>query len=162
MSERVCPVCLEATEDMIVLFCTHVIHEDCARGLIDKRCPVCRGDAIWPDSIKKDIEENIYRRKEELINEETHLLRREYIEIGSIISSFDEFALAISYLEDHGVPEHFIPENLAINSQFRPDIGVIFADVVTRAMLRMAVETESSDEESSDEESSDEESSDKH
>ena len=160
MSERDCPICLESTEDLIVLCCTHVIHEDCAKGLIDYRCPVCRGVVTWPEHIKKDIKENIGRRTECLVEEEEMSLRGEYIEMARsndnfLIDLLDEFLLAINYLEGLNVSRRFIPDDVIISSQFPPEMGFVFANVVIRAAANMSAEIDSSDGEySSDEENS--------
>ena len=53
-----CPICLENSASMLILNCSHQIHEECCSGLIRLDCPICKESVKWPENIRKQIEKN--------------------------------------------------------------------------------------------------------
>lgn len=147
-----CPICF-ATESkgMLILSCLHRIHSECAEGLTDTQCPMCRKEVInWPKSLLAKIKENAEDRKQELIDEDTqHIREQERLIREMTIPHMTlllqpppriEIISALLYLREQGIPMSYIPQNVRItrtrgHPNFQP--GVLFTAIIGQVIERM-------------------------
>jgi hypothetical protein len=124
-----CPICLGNEEQMLILSCLHRIHRECAEGLKDSLCPICRKDVSnWPEDLLEKISKNEKDRQEQLTNEETQHLQEQEEQFRSILSHLTmflqpppqiEIASAFQFLRGLGIPHRYVPERISnISKEF--------------------------------------------
>lgn len=127
-----CPICLDTNVNgMFKLSCGHYIHEECAEGLCDMICPLCRTEIKnFPKSIQSIVSKNKILRREEMIQEAEEDILRERQEINVE----REIEIARNLLIRAGVPENIIP-TLEINlGNFPLTRGVVFRLIITSTL----------------------------
>jgi len=127
-----CPICLDDDiKGMFKLSCGHHIHEECAKGLCDIICPLCRKEINnFPKPIQLIVLKNKMSRREEMIQEaeEAILHEREEVNIER------EIEIARSLLIRAGVPENIIPTLEIDLGNFPLTRGVVFRLIITNAL----------------------------
>ena len=163
---KVCPICWDEG-NTFSLSCHHHIHIECARGLTDVCCPICRSAVTnWPSELKDKISDNQQLRREEIEEEERQEIIGQFQSGTQMTLVFNpppqvEIAAAQQYLAEKGIPSCYVPTRVNIRSPIghpRPPVGVLFAAIVGQAIERAAMELEmynDSDSESSDSDSDD-------
>lgn len=105
---RSCPICLEdfssfELADIFVGECKHPLHVQCASGLTEKTCPMCRSHLIFPESISKSIRDNIRQHQGEVEEDDRlMILSTSTSLISGFIPPFQDY-LAGMYLSSIGV-----------------------------------------------------------
>ena len=103
-----CPICLEdfsssEPSNIFVGGCKHPIHVQCASGLTEKKCPMCRSELIFPESISKSIKDNIRQHQGEVEEDDRlTLLSTSTSLMSGFIPPFQDY-LAGMYLSNIGV-----------------------------------------------------------
>ena len=162
-----CPVCFDESEEMFILSCKHRIHEECSKGLIDTKCPICRLEVEnWPSEIQELIEENMRKRKLEIDREtEEEILEEEQMRYNIMLNSLrsyvfmritpqEEFEMARRYLISQGVPECYIPGSMDISvshEQLNFIEGIVFDVTVNSVLSAVLHDIESVSDDESDE-----------
>lgn len=116
-----CPICLEDyDEDLYVLVCTHRVHLECISHITNFECPLCRVPPInLPANIRRKIEENGKKYREEQIDEERaqilEMIEREQDYNNSVrLPPQIELILALKYVFELGIPVSLIPTDITL------------------------------------------------
>jgi len=167
--DEVCPICLEG-DDLFMLSCSHHLHLECAKGMTDAVCPLCRS------SLRGDLPSNILSSIENRGQEYQANLEAEDFARLNNLQNFDfaravtlfvrprphiEVRSATNYLIRKGIPLEFLPKRIRIDNPRGhppPQPGTIFNLLVGQALSRMqaVVGETSSDSESEGDTSSSE------
>lgn len=162
-----CPICFSdfSDSDSHLTSCLHMIHNLCALGLTNLKCPICKSEVLnYPTAILKSIHENALVREKEVQKEDLEKLQN-YIRAHEAqakatgserLTLGEEAHTALLYARRQGIPLVFIPSRIEIkihSNQPLPPEGVLFCMIIQNIMLKssMYIEEHHSDEELEDE-----------
>lgn len=135
-----CPICLECEDnEWFTLSCNHRAHTECLKGMVKLECPLCRSNIT---NLPNQIEQTIKKQSEEYKIEQEEEERNEIIQMMSEFESSPQIPilLALSYLNQLGVPSNIIPQNIDITLDPEspiPPFSYIFADIVSNVIEYM-------------------------
>lgn len=118
----------------VTLTCKHHFHKECLKKMYRCACPLCNAPITEPDDVVASIENNIYRKRQEEINQEQNFDLR-ILPFTNFLSSllilvYDErltgeksqrYPLYYRFQESWGVIEHLTNLAMACSNMFQND-----------------------------------------